>query len=161
MDDLYNINEIFEIAKQIEKNGSDFYHKAAEVNGDYKNFLIEIAHQEEDHYQIFNNMQKEMSGKQEEDMVDVQDEAHRFLRAIASEIVFKNKERESGAAPVFKSIRDLFETALGKEKDSIIYYMGIREIVPASFGKDKIDNIILEEKRHITWLKERFGKYMK
>jgi rubrerythrin len=38
------------------------------------------------------------------------------------------------------------------EKDSIVFYVGIKDLVPEKLGKNKIDNIIDEEKKHILLL---------
>jgi rubrerythrin len=66
---------------------------------------------------------------------------------------------------VFKSdedVRELFTgreskewvllTAIGLEKESIVFYVGLRDLVPEEFGRDKIDAIIREEKKHIVIL---------
>ena len=47
---------------------------------------------------------------------------------------------------------DIFDTALQIEKDSIAFYVGIKELVPQKAGKDKMDKIIGEEMRHIRWI---------
>ena len=38
------------------------------------------------------------------------------------------------------------------EKDSIVFYLGMKEIVPENLGKTKIDQIIKEEMAHIKLL---------
>jgi len=38
------------------------------------------------------------------------------------------------------------------EKDSIVFYLGIKEMVPEKYGKDKLDKIIKEEMGHIKLL---------
>jgi len=40
--------------------------------------------------------------------------------------------------------------ALGFEKDSVVFFLGIRELVPAELGKDRIDWLIRQEMAHIT-----------
>ncbi|RKX37730.1 MAG: rubrerythrin, partial [Thermotogae bacterium] len=47
--------------------------------------------------------------------------------------------------------------AIELEKDSVIYYyhMGIKQVVPESLGKEKVDSIIEEEMSHITLLNSK------
>jgi hypothetical protein len=47
---------------------------------------------------------------------------------------------------------DIIRRAVEKEKDSIVFYHGLKEFVPAGADKDKIDDIIKEEMRHIVIL---------
>ena len=43
-----------------------------------------------------------------------------------------------------KRIRGIFRAAIGLEKDSIIFYLGMKELVPENLGKNRIDKIIKE-----------------
>jgi rubrerythrin len=42
--------------------------------------------------------------------------------------------------------------AMAAEKDSIVFYLGMKDLVPENLGKDKIDQIIKEEMSHIRLL---------
>ena len=44
-------------------------------------------------------------------------------------------------------MEEVLQTAIGLEKDSIIFYVGIEELVPEKLGKDKVNDIIKEEMR--------------
>ena len=54
-------------------------------------------------------------------------------------------------------LESIINTAIGLEKDSIVFYLGIRKLVPKAMGIDKIDDIIREEMSHVAilsgWLK--------
>ncbi len=43
----------------------------------------------------------------------------------------------------------VIDTAIGLEKESILFYLGLKDIVPPKLGRVKIDEIIEEEKN--TW----------
>ena len=47
---------------------------------------------------------------------------------------------------------DLFEIAVSAEKNSIVFYTALKEIVSAT-GRDKVDTIISEELGHLAILK--------
>ena len=50
-------------------------------------------------------------------------------------------------------MEEVLETAIGLEKESVVFYTGMKELVPERLGKDKIDPIIKEEIGHITDLR--------
>jgi rubrerythrin len=47
--------------------------------------------------------------------------------------------------------------AINREKDSIVFYLGMKELVPENLGKNKIDDIIKEEMKHIRLLSDKFS----
>jgi rubrerythrin len=52
-------------------------------------------------------------------------------------------------------VEGIFKSALAAEKDSIAFYVGMKDLVPAGSGRAKIDDIIKEEMGHIRLLGER------
>ncbi|MBG0778446.1 MAG: rubrerythrin, partial [Desulfotignum balticum] len=82
----FNVNEVFEMAIQIEANGANFYRKAAELQKepDNKAFLEKLARMEDKHKVIFESMQKEVSeGEKQETVFDPADELSMYLKAMA------------------------------------------------------------------------------
>ena len=63
----FNAFEIFEMAEQIERNGTKFYHKAAENIADQtvSQMLFDLADMELEHEKTFAHMRMQLS---EEDM---------------------------------------------------------------------------------------------
>ena len=39
------------------------------------------------------------------------------------------------------------------EKESIVFYLGLRDLVPAKLGKDKVERILREEMSHVALLR--------
>ena len=145
----FNADEIFEIAEQIERNGAKFYRKAAEniTNEDKKKFLIHLAEMEDDHEQIFKTMRSQLT--QDEKIMttfDPEGESEKYLRALADTRVFYKKEIDTN------SLEEIFKTAITAEKDSIVFYLGMKDVVPEHLGKQKLDGIIKEEMGHIKLL---------
>ena len=71
MADVFNIDETFEIAEQIERNGARFYRKAAGIfeASRAKSLLMDLAAMEDRHEKLFKEMRQELkkkSGTQEE-----------------------------------------------------------------------------------------------
>jgi rubrerythrin len=145
----FNADEVFEVAEQIESNGAKFYRTAAEsiVDEDKKQLLINLAEMEDEHGQTFRSMRSELT--QDEKIVttfDPEGESESYLRALADTRVFYEKEIPS------TSFKDILTTAITAEKDSIVFYLGMKEVVPAHLGKQKLDEIIKEEMSHIKLL---------
>jgi len=145
----FNANDIFEIAIKIEQNGALFYRRAAEQTQEenHKAFLLELAKMEDDHEITFAAMQKELTKMQAfSTTFDPDDENALYLKALADTRVFFEKQQPDN------SFKGILSAAIQAEKDSIAFYLGIKELVPAKFGQSKIEAIIKEEMSHIRLL---------
>lgn len=145
----FSADEIFEMAKQIERNGADFYKAAAaNVQGeDEKKFLLSLAQMEETHEKTFTDMQKELADKEKASQVfDPAEEAVLYLKALADTRVFFEKKAPGS------DMKEILKSAIETEKDSIVFYLGMKELVPGELGKNRVDNIVKEEMAHIRLL---------
>jgi len=146
----FNADEIFEMAEQIERNGASFYRKSAELIADpaEKKLLLDIAAMEDEHEKTFADLRAGLSEKEKVTTVfDPEGEISLYLRALADTRVFFEKKIDNAS-----SIKDILKEAILAEKDSIVFYLGMKEMVPENFGKAKIDAIIKEEMNHIKLL---------
>ena len=154
----FNIDEIFTMAEQIERNGSNFYKKAA---GNFKGsdsyqMLLELSEWEQRHLNTFAAMRNEVTDDQKKKMAfDPNGEAELYLRAIADGYVFELKKEPAESLTGHESIEDILNIAIGLEKDSILFYLGMQDVVPEKLGKARISDIIREERRHVRMLAER------
>ena len=145
----FNADEIFEMAEQIERNGASFYRKSAELIADpaEKKLLLDIAAMEDKHEKTFADLRAGLSEKEKlTTLFDPEGEITLYLRALADTRVFFEKNIDTS------SIKDILKEAILAEKDSIVFYLGMKEMVPENFGKAKIDAIIKEEMTHIKLL---------
>ena len=145
----FNADDGLEIAEQLEKIGGKFYRTAADATSDAANteFLLELAAMEDQHELTFKAMRAELSAKEKESTVfDPDGEAAMYLRALADTRVFFEKEID------VTSMRAILKSAITAEKDSIVFYLGIKEAVDESLGQGRIDHIIKEEMGHIKLL---------
>ncbi|MCP3871778.1 MAG: ferritin family protein [Desulfobacteraceae bacterium] len=152
----FNANDIFEMAIKIEKNGAIFYRDAAnQVKVEkYKKFLLELAEMEDSHKETFATMKKELSDDETlPTTFDPNDENILYLKALADTQVFFNKEQPDA------SFKGILCTAIQAEKDSIAFYLGMKELVPAKFGQSRIGDIIKEEMGHIKLLAGKLTEY--
>nr|MBC8391582.1 rubrerythrin [Deltaproteobacteria bacterium] len=77
---------------------------------------------------------------------DPEGESTLYLRALADTRVFFEKEID------VTSMEDILKSAITAEKDSIVFYLGMKDLVPDKFGKGRLDDIINEEMGHIRIL---------
>ena len=156
----FSADEIFEMAEQIERNGAKFYRKAADGIDDKKeaSILLDLAAMEKDHEKTFAAMRTDLSGVETEPTAfDPQGEAALYLQAFADGHVFDPKADPSAKLTGKESLNDILRIAIGLEKDSIVFYLGIRDTVKKKQGKEKIDGIIREEMSHITGLSKQLS----
>ena len=156
----FSADEIFEMAEQIERNGAKFYHKAADGVDDKSeaSILLDLAAMEEDHEKTFAAMRKELSGGEVEPTAfDPQGEAALYLQAFADGHVFDPKADPSEKLTGKETFDDILRIAIGLEKDSIVFYLGIRDAVKKKQGKEKVDDIIKEEMSHVSGLSKQLS----
>ena len=83
---------------------------------------------------------------------DPEGEAGKYLAAFADGQIFAPRADAAALFGPEDSERDILETAIGLEKDSVVFYVAIRDAVPEALGEDKINRIIQEEMAHIVLL---------
>jgi len=152
----FNADEIFEIAEQIERNGAKFYRNAAKKlrDDDKKDLLLHLAEMEDEHEATFKIMRKHLSDDEKTmTRFDPEDETSSYLRALADTRIFYEKNID------ITSFKEILKSAINAEKDSIVFYLGIKDAVPESFGKNKLDKIIKEEMGHISLLSKELLNY--
>jgi rubrerythrin len=151
----FNADEIFKIAEQIEINGAKFYRSAAENISDpeKKKLLLHLAEMEDEHVEIFKKLHSQLS--QNEKMLTTFDPDNlgaNYLKALADTRVFYEKSIDN------TDLTEIYKTAITAEKDSIVFYLGMKEVVPAHLGKNRLDEIIREEMGHISLLSKELLK---
>ena len=153
----FNAFEAFEIAEKIERNGARFYREAAKLFNDASicKLFLELADWETGHEEVFAGMRKQLS-EQSRELRTFKPEDKLLLeaQAMASLAVFGIKPDPSEEFTSKDSKEDIFRKAIEKEKDSIVYYTGLKSFVPDRAGKDKIDDIIKEEMHHVRILSQ-------
>ncbi|MFH1874457.1 MAG: ferritin family protein [Pseudomonadota bacterium] len=158
----FSADEVFEMAEQIEKNGASYYRKAAENFTDPKvsKILNALAEMEMAHRIIFQALRQELKDAEKQpgakNYADPE-QTQAYLKVMADGKVFDVKENPAKKITGKESLADIFKKAIGMEKDSIVFYMSLKEFVPSAAGRDKVDGIIKEEMNHIVILNETWA----
>ena len=151
-----NADEIFEIAEQIERNGAKFYRAAAGKFSAIRQVLLDLAADEDEHLKTFQDMREQLkSSEQQPDVFDPDGQAQMYLRAMADGHIFDIKADPAEKLSGERTPEDILKMGLGIERDSIAYYVGLKDYVPARAGRDKVEDIIREEMKHIAVLNEK------
>lgn len=148
----FNADDMFEMAEQIERNGAAFYRQAADAvaDADAKSFLQDLAAMEDTHEKIFSDMRRGLSEAEKTATVfDPQDDSASYLKALADTRVFFEKELDT------TTMEAILKAAIMAEKDSIVFYLGMKDLVPEILGQSRLDDIIKEEMSHIKLLSHR------
>ena len=151
----FNADEIFEMAEQIERNGARFYREAAGKAPDEasKTMLLELGAMEEGHEKTFAQMRKELTAEEKAPTTyDPDDQVAQYLRTMADFHGTEGKVSPTEKLTGNESMEEVLKIALQAEKNSIAFYVGIKDLVPGKSAKDKIHAIIIEEMEHVSTL---------
>ncbi len=154
----FSADDIFEMAEQLERNGAKFYRTTAENIADpsTKELLLGLAAMEDEHEKTFASLRADLSEKEKAATVfDPEGESTLYLRALADTRVFFEKEID------ISSMKDILKAAVEAEKDAIVFYLGMKDLVPDKLGRDKLDIIIKEEMGHIRILSKELIAFNK
>jgi rubrerythrin len=154
----FNADEMFEMAEQLERNGAKFYRTAAGAVSDPESteFLQKLADMEIEHEKTFAAMRSDLSAADKKPTVfDPEGEAAQYLKALADTRVFFEKKIDTS------SMEAILKDAITAEKDSIVFYLGMRDVVPEGAGRRHVDDIIKEEMDHIRLLSRHLANQKK
>ncbi len=151
MDEL-TLRKAVEFAVQTEEAGAIFYKKLARrfsEDREISDLFAELAKEEEAHTETFQRFLQEVP---EETPYKSQQERLAVLRAMAmSEFylgedgLFKNQDK-------IETVKDALVRAYQLERNTLAYYLEIRELLGAS---DVIDAIVIAEERHMLQMAQR------
>ncbi len=130
----FNADEIFAMAEEIERNGAKFYREAAGNTSDaeVKEMLLSMAAMEDGHEETFAQMRKELSAEEKEsNTFDPDNEVAQYLQTMADFHGTEGKVSSTEKLTGNESLREILEIALQAEKNSIAFYVGIKDMVSA------------------------------
>ncbi len=76
-----------------------------------------------------------------------------YMNVLASEYVFTQKDKGEEIAKTIKNDKEAANMSIGFEKDSIIFYEGMKKAVPECDLKI-IDGLIIQEQSHLRTLSD-------
>lgn len=157
---VFNADEVFEMAVDIEQNGVEFYEKAAKASADpdSQKMFTDFSAMEAEHAKTFAQMRKELAQEDKEPMTyDPYEETVLYLQSMATAHGWEGKAKAGDEFTGNESPEEIIDRALAAEKHSVAFYVGIKDIVFGKSGKEKVETIIREEMQHIRTLNSRLA----
>lgn len=144
---FFKPSEIAKIGMKIEENGLAFYWTLADKTQEpeAKELFNFMAGEEEQHYKTFKALSNKLQGYE---MPDFEKEDEEFMRQLANSSVFATDVNAVELAKGIKSVGEAIDLALGFEKDSVLFYLQFKKMVPEE-EKFGVEAIIDEEQKHI------------
>ncbi len=154
-----NADEIFEMAEQIERDAAAFYTRAAALatSNHARQLFQKLADMENDHILVFQTMKAHLnahgwtSSKNEPDQPLKSNWA--LLAMLSASGVGQDLEnRFSGK----HTSEELIRIALEFEKDTIIFFLSMQQMLSRPGDRKRIDALIKEELGHVLSLTTDF-----
>jgi len=145
--------EALAAAVKVEETGMAFYKAAAlnAVDPSAAEMFGKLAGLEAQHKAYFAGL----SGRQERESLFLNDPRSEFaagLAAMAANGVFDMNRNIGEFFTGRETPRAVIKTAIGMEKDSIVFYLGLEQAMADRAEAQKLMEIIREEMRHISVL---------
>ena len=145
--------ELYNIAISVERRGAAFYDTLARTctSEGMKQAFLTLAAMEHQHIQTF---QKLLAAAPSGFSEGVDNEEYgAYFQALVESSVFNDDLATSELVTKVDTDSEAIEIGMGAEKDSILFYEQLRDIV-AGNAADDIARIISEEKAHLRKLAE-------
>jgi len=146
---MFTMDDLFDIATKIEKNGESVYTNATEKikDRDLKSMLKWMANEEASHARWFADKKNSLHLEIEETRLK------KMVPQVFQEMMGDNTlGLEEIDFSEIKTVSHLLDTFIGFENDTIMFYELLETFIQEEKVLDGLKNIILEEKNHIQKL---------
>ena len=146
--------EALKWAMEIEENGEAFYHTVAARSADpeVRALFEDLADQERGHYRAFQQMLEKVKPDPDLSSVGVQyDDYEDYLRVVLVNALFAGQDKGLTLARKAQDRETALRAAMGFEKDTLLFFYDLREMVSEA-ERGAISDVILEEKAHLRRL---------
>ncbi len=150
----FTASEALDIAMRLERNGQAFYEAAArKINHvEVRELLLTLAQWEQRHYETFQKLADRLKLAEPPLLSGPYwEEYELYIQAALGNAMFYGPDKAVAVADQVESTEQALRMALGLEKDSLLFYYDLREMMPES-ERGAVDEIIREEKGHATRL---------
>jgi len=148
---LFSIAEIIAIAVQLERNGEKTYREALEASEDtgLNDLLQWMADEERAHAEQFSQLQEKIADDKESHLVQKMSDS--LVDTFIKGQTFSLEEVNFSG---LRSPRELIETFIEFEKDTILFYDMLKSFILDEKIIRQLEGIIQEEEIHVKKLQE-------
>ncbi|NLK50624.1 MAG: ferritin family protein [Candidatus Cloacimonetes bacterium] len=153
---VFSVNEIIEMAVQIERNGYAFYHEASkrkDLDDATKELIISLRDAELSHEKTFLNLRDELDLQVLELSGDWELVAS-YLKTIVDGRIFNDEASAIKRATEAKDIMGVLNNAIAFEKDTLLYFHAINDSITDERANKALRQIIHEEVSHVLALSD-------
>lgn len=148
MQETLTADYVLQLAEQIERNGQQYYFTAAQTYPGERGMFLDLAEAELEHEKMFAEMRSRLALRPAPP-IDPEGNLAHYIQNLAAGTFF-----EFGADPtsVFRehqSPQDIIWTAIGLEKETILFYEAVERIMPEQSDQKAVEAIIAAEVSHI------------
>ena len=149
---VFSAVEALEMAMQIEENGEVFYNAVAEKSTDAeaKALFEDLAIQERGHYKVFEKLLGGV-GSAPALPADEYDQYQAYLTVALDNALFAGPDKALDLAKQAEDKEAALRAALGFEKDTMLFFYDLREMVSEA-DQEMVSKIIAEERKHVRRL---------
>ena len=152
---MFNADEVFKVAIQIEENGKNFYEQAQTKTTDeaVKKLFLYLAQEEVKHKEKFSRLKELLpESAREDNLWDPENEINQYLKMLANIHIFSTQANVENQINKIKDAEDALKMAMEFEKDSIVFFLTMKDVTADANGKNKIDELVKEEQEHLKKL---------
>ena len=145
---VFTAAEAIEMAMEIEKNGEVYYNAVAEKSTDpeAKALFEDLAIQEQAHYRVFERMLGGVKPAPELPAAEY-DQYEAYLQVALNNALFEGPDKALSMAQQATTKEEALVAALNFEKDTLLFFYDLREMVSEADQK-AVSGIIGEERKH-------------
>lgn len=149
---LLTAGDIVELAMELESSGEAFYRAVARhlQSSRVQEVFADLAEQEARHREVFAELREALRDKPLMS-ADEWDEYMGYLQATIRSAFFEGADKALAVAAEVTESRDAVRMAIGFEKETLLFFYDLRDIVAAG-ARSVIDEVITEEKKHLRRL---------
>lgn len=160
MDAPITADYAFQMAERIEWNGQQFYLQAAQTtpDADARQVLLWLADREAEHKETFATLRQRLAERAGNVVAAEPDsETADYIRALLAGTFFDAGVNVEEYLAPDDSRQNILLTAMGLEKETIIFYEAVKRIVVDQDTRQTLDDIVREETRHFAKLAGLLG----
>jgi rubrerythrin len=156
----YSLNEIVELAVQIERNGYAFYNEALkrkDLDQKANALITELRDQELNHEKIFLHLRDDkdlmlLGLSPDWELVG------NYMKAMVDSRLFNTPDAAIKLATDAKNFNDVLKYAIAFEKDTLLFFYSIYDNITEDKSRRVIHQIINEEISHVVRLTDFYSK---
>jgi rubrerythrin len=152
---MFTLDEILDLAIQIEKNGEKIYRRAQQEvpNPALASMLLWLAEDEAKHEKWFIQFREKANGTLKDPRMD--DMGRSILQGVLGDRAFSIAESDFSR---IDDLNSLLELSIEFERDTVLFYEMLGGFISDEQVLSQLTQIVEEENRHVQLLEEFLGK---